>query len=82
MESVYRYESVEEIISKGQVLDVIEECDFKVVSNKNGTLSLVDLQGANLADIEGEEFNSYSEILYRLESTYLNDYEIVEFKGY
>ena len=75
---VYRYGSVEEIINKGHELQVIEECEFEVITNENGTHSLVDLQGANLAGIESEEFDTYEEILYRLEGSYLHDYELVE----
>lgn len=70
----YEYKNVEEIIEKGEELKVIKGCDFEIAINKDKTLSLIDLQGGNLGDIESEVFENYEEILYRLEPTYLHDF--------
>lgn len=74
----YKYKNIGEIIERGEELSVIYGCDFNIIINPSGTLSLVDLQGANLANIENEEFVDYKEVLCRLERTYLNDYGYVE----
>lgn len=55
-------------------LSIIESLDFKVVK-ENGSYRLIDLQGANLANIENETFENLDKILDRLD-LYLYDYQI------
>ena len=71
---VFELEKINDDLKK----ELIEEFDFEIKTvEKNGeTLyKLVDLQGANLGDIESEEFNDLDEIIYRLEG-YWDDYNI------
>lgn len=62
-------------LSNKDKVNIIEYLDFKVIKNKDKTIQLKDLQGANLADIELDVFNNLDEALERLE-VYLNDYKI------
>ena len=55
-----------------------EDIEYEIKDNKIKPLTskyhIVDLDGANLADIESELFESIEDIFYRIEETYLNDY--------
>lgn len=55
-----------------------EDIEYEIKDNKIKPLTsryhIVDLDGANLADIESELFESIEDIFCRLEETYLNDY--------
>lgn len=74
----FMFDSVQDIINQKKELEVINECEFEVIKNKNGTLTLIDNLGANLGDIENQVFYNYDEILNRLEGSYLRDYGICE----
>lgn len=78
MEETFEFENIEDIISQKKEMEVINACDFDVITNENLKLQLIDLQGGNLANIEEEEFQNLTEILNRLESSYLHDYNFVE----
>lgn len=56
------------------LINMIYECEFDILINENGTLSLEDLQNANLGNIEEEEFETITDICERMESTYFDDY--------
>jgi len=65
------------------MLDVME---FELIENinektNNKEYSLIDLQGANLGDIESERFSCYGDILERLE-IYEEDYFIRSLEDY
>ena len=47
-----------------ELLDVYE---FKLIVNDDLTLSLIDLQGANLGRIESETFKTFDDVIHRLE---------------
>ena len=55
-----------------------EDIEYEIKNNKIKPLTskyhIVDLDGANLADIESELFESIEDIFCRIEETYLNDY--------
>ena len=55
-----------------------EDIEYEIKNNKIKQLTskyhIVDLDGANLADIESELFESIEDIFCRIEETYLNDY--------
>ena len=55
-----------------------EDIEYEIKDNKIKPLTskyhIVDLDGANLANIESELFDSIEDIFCRLEETYLNDY--------
>ena len=55
-----------------------EDIEYEIKNNEIKPLTskyhIVDLDGANLADIESELFDSIEDIFCRLEETYLNDY--------
>ena len=55
-----------------------EDIEYEIKDNKIKPLTskyhIVDLDGANLADIESELFESIEDIFCRIEETYLNDY--------
>lgn len=54
--------------------EFLEEFDFDYKVNSDGSLSLIDITGVNLGDIESERFSKPSEIVDRL-SMYIADYE-------
>ena len=62
---------------KIDIIDVLDTVEFTYKINKNGTVSLVDELGANLGNIEGDEFvinnNLAMAIIDRL-SIYIEDY--------
>ena len=62
---------------KIDILDILDIVEFTYKINKNGTVSLVDKLGANLGNIESDEFtinnNLAMAIIDRL-STYIEDY--------
>ena len=55
-----------------------EDIEYEIKNNKIKPLTskyhIVDLDGANLANIESELFDSIEDIFCRIEETYLNDY--------
>ena len=55
-----------------------EDIEYEIKDNKIKPLTskyhIVDLDGANLANIESELFESIEDIFCRIEETYLNDY--------
>ena len=55
-----------------------EDIEYEIKDNEIKPLTskyhIVDLDGANLANIESELFDSIEDIFCRLEGTYLNDY--------
>ena len=55
-----------------------EDIEYEIKNNKIKPLTskyhIVDLDGANLANIESELFYSIEDIFCRIEETYLNDY--------
>ena len=69
----YKNEDINYLIS------LIDECEFEIEINPNGTLDLVDLQGAYLGGVESyEEFEDILSICDRLECTYFYDYFGIE----
>ena len=61
------------------LISLIDECEFEIEINPNGTLDLVDLQGAYLGGVESyEEFEDILSICDRLECTYFYDYFGIE----
>ena len=60
------------------VEEVLEYMDFELLISKNEdgetVLKLHDLQGANLADIESEEFEDFDSLMGRLSGSYFDDY--------
>lgn len=66
----------------GEMLDLYEFRVFKA-KNEDGeeVLKLEDLQGANLGDIESEEFADYMQIVDRM-SIYHNDYIVRDLEEY
>ena len=53
--------------------EMLNTLDFELVEHENGQYSLIDLQGANLGNIEGDTFETASEIADRLD-LYISDY--------
>ena len=57
--------------------EYLNSLDFDYKANKNNTISLIDLQGANLAQIESEEYeinDNLAMILSNRLSVYEEDY--------
>lgn len=48
--------------------------DFDEFTNEYGRFSLIDLQGANLGNIEGDRFDTAEQIIERMSGCYLDDY--------
>lgn len=61
-------------LKDGDLLELINECGFDVYVDSDGDYSLIDADGANLGDIESEEFESLEQICIRLSGTYFKDY--------
>ena len=64
---------------KIKLTDILNSLDFKYIINDNDTLSLRDLQGANLANIENIHFEIDKDIAIRVIErldTYIYDYYI------
>jgi len=55
------------------LLKMIYQCNFDVLINKNGTLSLENLQGGNLGGIEFEEFETITDVCERLEDYFFEE---------
>ena len=57
------------------ILDLIYGCDFDVEINKDGTINLIDLQGAYLGGFESyENFENIFDACNRLNDSFLFDY--------
>lgn len=60
------------------VEEVLDYMEFELLISKNEdgelVLKLHDLQGANLADIESEEFEDFDSLMGRLSGAYCDDY--------
>lgn len=52
---------------------LIHNCDFTIYKNDNNAYQLLDTQGANLGDIESEEFEDIDSIIDRLLDSYIAD---------
>ena len=65
------YNYSEDDINEEDIGYGIKDNEIKPLTSK---YHIVDLDGANLADIESELFESIEDIFCRLEETYLNDY--------
>ena len=61
------------MLDKDRVAEILYTMDFEIMVNKDGTLSLNDLQGANLGNIENETFENYAQVLSRMD-IYTQDY--------
>lgn len=61
------------MLTPHEFMEVVSHCDFDVEVTERGTLKLIDLQHANLGGIEGEEFETYTDVFERM-TTYLVDY--------
>ena len=62
------------------ILEFVNDCDFDLYVEYNEdegryVLRLEDLQGANLGDIESDEFHTFEEVVDRM-SVYIDDYFI------
>ena len=55
------------------ISQLLELYEFDIILNDDLTLSVRDLQGANLGDIESEKFKTFDEIIDRMEA-YHYDY--------
>ena len=67
-----------DLLDQNECLFFINECEFDVVANSDLTIfKAVDIQYANLGDIENEEFNSLNDVVNRLSDTYLVDYGFI-----
>lgn len=49
------------------ISELLELYEFEIIVNDDLTLSLIDLQGGNLGNIESEKFNNFDDIIERLE---------------
>ena len=58
-------------LSEEEMKETISEARFELIE-KNGKLKVIDLEGANLGDIENEEFDSLEEVLKRLKTYFKN----------
>lgn len=57
------------------ILNLINDCEFDIEINENGTINLIDLQGAYLGDFESyQNFNDIFEACQRLDGSFLFDY--------
>ena len=61
------------MLDKDRVADILLNMDFELIVNEDGTLSLHDLQHANLGGIETETFENYAQVLSRMDM-YVGDY--------
>lgn len=61
-----------------KLLQYIYECEFDVYINEEGKLQLIDLQKANLGNIEEETFETIQDVCERLEGSYFKDYHCIE----
>ena len=61
------------MLDKDRVADILLNMDFELIVNEDGTLSLHDLQHANLGGIETETFENYAQVLSRMDM-YTRDY--------
>ena len=62
---------------KIDIIEILNTVEFTYKINKNGTLSLVDQLGANLGNIEGDEFvinNNLAMVIIDRLSIYIEDY--------
>lgn len=58
-----------------KILEYIHECEFDIEINTDGTINLIDLQGAYLGDIDSyENFIDIFQACERLEGSFLYDY--------
>lgn len=66
-----------------ELLCLIYECEFDIEINKDGTLNLIDMQGAYLGGVESyENFNTIMDICERLEGSYFRDYHGIDLYEY
>lgn len=49
------------------ISELLDLYEFQLIVNDDLTLSLIDLQGANLGGIESETFRTFDEVSHRLE---------------
>lgn len=70
------YEGVEADSPEKRFIEILNEMEFSLVRNDDGTFGVHDLQGVNLGDIEHEKYDSAYGILDRMSGTYMNDYFI------
>lgn len=81
------YENIEEFIATRDyikamkeenfdyIVYLIESCEFEIEINENGTINLIDLQGAYLGDIGSyDNFENVFMACERLEGSFLRDY--------
>ena len=58
-----------------EILNLIEGCEFGIEINENGTINLIDSQGAYLGGVESyENFENIFDACQRLEGSFLYDY--------
>jgi hypothetical protein len=62
-----------ESLSLEEKKHLVSNCDFTIYKNDNGYYQLLDTQGANLGDIESEEFEDIDSIVDRLLDSYIAD---------
>jgi hypothetical protein len=60
-------------LSLEQKKQLIHNCDFTIYKNYNNAYQLSDTQGANLGNIESEEFEDIDSIVDRLLDSYIAD---------
>lgn len=81
------YENIEEFIETNKyikamkeedfnyIVYLIESCEFEIEINENGTINLIDLQGAYLGGEDSyENFENVFTACERLEGSFLRDY--------
>lgn len=71
----YNYELAIENEDTNYMLKLIHGCDFDIEINKNGTLDIIDMQGAYLGGEDSwKNFDTISSVLGRISGVYLYDY--------
>lgn len=61
------------VLSLEEKKQLIKNCDFTFYKNDNNAYQLLDTQGANLGNIESEEFEDIDSIVDRLLDSYIAD---------
>ena len=79
--NIYEFKATKDYIKAmakenfGYILSLIAGCEFDIEINKDGTINLIDLQGAYLGGEDSyENFNNIFDACERLEGSFLRDY--------
>ena len=84
-DNIYHYIATQEYLKAlknedfNYIVSLIEECEFEIEINPNGTLNLIDLQGVYLGGADSyENYQDVFDLCNRLEHTYFYDYFGIE----